>query len=187
MVRPRNNPKTGEFLGLFETIGYLVVRGSPEEVIFNYGFDKEKSKILYSTYERRTPSSFSGTAFNRHESMIESGEVQGDFSNIYFFLPAITNRSEDINHYLNNVSISPIDITQSQLNDRAGTKFDPSKLDMFGLQKVVKCLKHMNDVPNSNILRNADGLLSRTEVEVPVDWIGENKKRVPSQKFKVSY
>ena len=49
--------------------------------------------------------------------MSESGEVEGDFSNIYFFLPAITDRSEDINQHLNNVLILPIDITQSQLND----------------------------------------------------------------------
>ena len=121
MVRPRYKPETGEFLCYYETIGYLVVRGSPEEVFFNYGFDKEKSKILYSTYCKRMSSSFSRTAFNRHKSMIESEEVEGDFSNIYFFLPAITDRSEDINQYLNNVSISPINITQSQLNDWAGT------------------------------------------------------------------
>ena len=125
--------------------------------------------------------------------MIESGEVKGDFSNIYFFLPVITNRSKEINQYLNNVSISPIDITQSQLNDWARTKFDPSKLNLFGLEintmtdAVVKCLKHMNDVSNSNIIRNADDFLSRKEVEVPVDCIGENKKHVQPQKFKVSY
>ena len=73
---------------------------------------------------------------NRHRTMIESGEVEGDFSNIYFFLPAITERSEDINQYLNNVSISTIDITQSQLNDWSGTKSDISKLDLFGLEKI---------------------------------------------------
>ena len=35
--------------------------------------------------------------------MIESGEVEGEMSNIFFFLPSITDRSEDINKYLNNV------------------------------------------------------------------------------------
>ena len=147
-------------------------------------------KILYSHYRRRIPNSFSGTIFNCHRAMIESGEVEADFSNIYFFLPSITNRSEDINQYLL-VSISTVNITEFQLNNWAGTKFHPSKLDLFGLEKnmtnrVVKCLKHMNDMSNSNIVRNADSLLSRKEVEVPVDWIGENKKRVPPQKFKVS-
>ena len=124
--------------------------------------------------------------------MIESGEVEGNFSNIYLFLPAITDRSEDSNQYLNNVSISPIDITQPQLSDWAG-KFDPSKPDLFVLEKstmtdgVVKCLKYMNGLSNINIVCNADYLLSRKEVEVPVDWIGENKKRAPAQKFTFSY
>ena len=96
MIRPRYDPETGEFKGLYETIGYLVVRGSPEEVIFNYGYDREKSKIPYSYYRRRIPNSFSGTIFNRHKKMIESGEAEGECSNTYFFLPSMTDRSEDI-------------------------------------------------------------------------------------------
>ena len=53
--------------------------------------------------------------------------------------------------------------------------------------KCLKRLKHMSDVSNSNYVCNADGLFSRKEVKVPVDWIGENKKPVPPKKFKVSY
>ena len=99
-------------------------------VFFNYGFNKEKSKFVYSTY-RRMPSSFSGTIFNRHRSMIENEKVESNFSKIYF-LPTTTYRSEGINQYMNNVSICPVDMTQSQLNDWAGTSFDPSKLVWFG-------------------------------------------------------
>ena len=82
---------------------------------------------------------------------------------------------------MNNVSIFPIEITQSQLNNWVGTKFDPFKLDLFTLEKnsmtdaVVKRLKHTNDISNSNIVRDGNGLLSKKEVEVPVDWIGEKK------------
>ena len=50
IVRPKCNPETEEFLGLYETVGFMVVRGSPEEVFFNYGYDKDKSKVLYSHY-----------------------------------------------------------------------------------------------------------------------------------------
>ena len=85
MVRPCYDPKTGEFKGLYETIGYLVLRGSPEKVFFNYRFDREKSKVLCLHYRRRIPNSFSGTIFNRHRTMIESEVVDGDFSKIYFF------------------------------------------------------------------------------------------------------
>ena len=67
--------------------------------------------------------------------MIESGEVEGEFSNIFFFPTLYNYRSEEIDKYLNNVSISPIDITQQQLNGWAETSFDPSKLDMYGLEK----------------------------------------------------
>ena len=111
----------------------------------------------------------------------------------FFFLPSITDSSEGINKYLNNVSISPIEITQQQLNSWSETPFDPSKLDTYGIEKNtmndagIKCLKNMNDVSNSNIVRNADGLLSRKEFDVPVAWVGEHKQRFPPQKFKVSY
>ena len=94
---------------------------------------------------------------------------------------------------MNNVSITVIDINQNQLDTWSRTSFDPSKLDLFGLEKntmsdaVMKCPRHINDISNSNDIRNADGLLSRREVGVPVEWIGENKCRVPPHKFKVSY
>ena len=147
---------------------------------------------IMKNYRRRIQNFFSGTIFNRHRAMIESGKVECNLSNIYFFLPSITDRSEDINQYLNNVSISLVVVMQSQLNNWAGPKFDPSRFDLFGLEKnrmadaVAKSLKHINNISNSNIVQNAD-LLSRKEVEVPVDWTGENKKSVPPQKCKVDY
>ena len=82
----------------------------------NYGYNKKKSKVLYSYYRGKIPNSFSGTTLNRHRTQIESGEDENNFSKIYFFLPAITDRSEEINQYLRNVSIFSIDITQEQLN-----------------------------------------------------------------------
>ena len=126
MIRPKYNAETGEFLGLYEAVGFMVVRGSPDEV-FNYGYDKDKCKVVYSHYRRRIPNCFSGTIFNSHRAIIETGEVDSEFSNIYFFLPSITDRSEDINQYLKNVSISPIDITQKQFDDWAGCEFKPCK------------------------------------------------------------
>ena len=71
--------------------------------------------------------------------------------------------------------------------------FDPLKLDLFGHEKktmsdtVYKCLEHINNISNSNLIRNADGLVSRRKVDVPVDWVGGNKVRSTPAKFKVSY
>ena len=92
MVGSRYDLQIGEFKGLYETIRYFVVRGSPEEVFFNYRFHREKSKVLYSHCRRRIPNSFSRTIFNCHGTMIENEEIAGDFSNICFFLLAITDR-----------------------------------------------------------------------------------------------
>ena len=70
MFKPKYDPEKGEFKGLYKTIGYLVVIGSPEEVFSNYGYDREKSKVLYSHYRRRIPNLFPGTIFTRHREMI---------------------------------------------------------------------------------------------------------------------
>ena len=141
---------------------------------FNYGYDQSKSKVLYSNHRKKTSSSFADTISNRHRSMIENDLVENDYSNLYYFLPSFTNRSEEINKYLNNVSITPIDDSQDQLNTWAETVFNPAELDLFGMNKtimvnaVIKCLKYMNDISNSNLTRNADGVLSRQEVDLPV-------------------
>lgn len=136
MVRPKYNIETGEFLGIYETVGYIIVRVSPEEVFFNISFDKEKSKFLYSHYRRRILNVFCRTMYNRHRTMVQSGELESDFSHLYFFLPSIADCSVEINQYLENVSITPIDIKQSQLDTSAGdVQFDPLKFDTFGLDK----------------------------------------------------
>lgn len=74
-----------EILGLYETVGYVIVRGLPDEAFFNYGFDKEMTKILYLHYRGRIPNSFCGTMFNRRKMLAESCEVDAKRSNIYFF------------------------------------------------------------------------------------------------------
>ena len=50
---------------------------------------------------------------------------------------------------------------------------------------VIKCLEYMN-ISNSNLTRNADGVLSGREAYIPVVWAGENGQHIPLQKFKTS-
>ena len=44
-------------------------------------------------------------------------------------------------------------------------------------------MEHVVKVSNSKLVRNVDGLLSRREVDVSVNWIGNNKIRDPPQKL----
>ena len=70
-----------------------------------------------------------------------------------------------------------------KFDDWAGCEFNPVKLDFSVADKtitsgaVIQCLRHINDVSNSNLVRNADTFLSQKEVEVPVIWIEDSKKR----------
>ena len=132
--------------------------------------------------------------FNKHRMAAESGELESDRSCMFLFCPSVTDRSEEINQYLKNESITPIDIELKKLNESADNgQFDSSHLDFSSVKKevsiatVVKCLKHICQVSNSNMVSNADGLLSSRAVETPVDWISESKVRVPPQKYKISY
>ena len=84
IVRPRYEPTTGEFLGLYETIGFIVVRGDDDDHFLNYGYDQNKSKYLYSFYKRRIPNYFGDTMFTRHRAMFENGYLDTDFSRFFF-------------------------------------------------------------------------------------------------------
>ena len=72
--------------------------------------------------------------------MIKTGETDSEFSDFYFFLPSISHRSEYINKYLKNVSISPIDITQKQFNNWGGCEFNTAKPDLFSADKTMSGL-----------------------------------------------
>ena len=82
----------GEFVGLYEALGYLTVRGEKGESFFDYGYSKENTKILYSHHKMRIFNGFSGTMLNRHRIQFESGALNTEFSKMYFFLPSITDQ-----------------------------------------------------------------------------------------------
>ena len=42
---------------------------------------------------------------------------------------------------------------------------------------VVKALKHIASVSNSNLVRNADGLLCRKSSETKVEWLNGVKRK----------
>ena len=76
----------------------------------SYGFEEEKSKILYLTFKQLLPNIFQGTSFKKYNPMLlNEGQVQ-DFSTLFFFLRSTTNRKEKINKFMTNVSLHPIDV-----------------------------------------------------------------------------
>ena len=114
----------GVFLGLYETLSYLMVRGDPQEHFLDYGFCRKNSKILHSHYKKCIPSSFLGTFFNSHRIQYESGAFQGlTFSNIYYFLPSTTDRVEETNRHMGSVNLTPIDIPENTFEVEDNVQF----------------------------------------------------------------
>ena len=130
MYRSRYDTVTGTLFGLYETLGYLSIRGDPNEHFLDYGFCKENTKILYSCHTRKIASSFSGTFFKRHKVQFESGGLQTTFSKVYYFLPSTTDTSEEINGHLGSINLSPIDVPENTFETENNVAFDPSKLDI---------------------------------------------------------
>ena len=134
-----------------------------------------------------------GHNFNRHKVQFESGGLQTTFSRVYYFLPSTTDRSEKINRHLGSVNISPIDVPENTFETENNVALDPSKLDMncpekeVMTQAVVRILQKIADFPNSNLIQNADGLLSRKSTNVDVEWFGQLKQRLSPNKYKTSY
>ena len=126
-MRPKNDAKTGIFLGIEYCIAYLTVRNDLYEQFFDYGYSKENSKILYSTHKMKILSSFSTTLFSRHRIQYESGAFgETDISNVFFFFSSTVDRLGEINKYLGSVNLNAIDINM----DEFVQNFDPSKLDV---------------------------------------------------------
>ena len=95
------------------------------------------------------------------------------------FLPSITDRIEDAYRHMGFVNLSSIDITENNFEVEGGIPFESSKLDYENpgkekmRQAVLKVLKKVVDLSNANIIKNADGLLSKRSVEQDVEWVGE--------------
>ena len=133
--------------------------------------------------------SFSTTIFSRHRIQYESGAFgETDISNIFFFLPSIVDRIEEIiNKYLGSVNLNAIDINI----DKFGQNFDPSKLDVKTTESenvrksVLRVLKKIAEHSSQNSRRNADGYLSSVSHNND-SRLWTQGKRTQSEKFSLS-
>ena len=103
--------------------------------------------------------------FIRQKVQSESGGLQTTFSKVYYFLLYTTDRNEKVNRHLGSVNLSSIDIPENTFETENNVAFDPSKLDINCPEKevitqvVVRIPKKITDLSNSNLIKNADGLL----------------------------
>ena len=76
---------------------------------------------------------------------------------------------------MGSINLTPIDIPENIFEVEDNVQFDPSKLDYECKEKekntkaVVKMLKKVINISNSNLIKNADDLLSTQSVDKKVD------------------
>ena len=72
-------------------------------------------------------------------------------------------------------------------------QFDTRYLEMFGESEkvahelVMVALRHLVQISNSNIVRNADSLITKMGTDPDVKWIGKSDIKVDKTKCKTSY
>lgn len=107
---------------------------------------------------------------------------------IFFYLPSTTDLSHDKNQFGEIVSLHPIYCPYEDFRrySEAGEDFIPTDLESRDLEKrtkaakiVRKFFKNAAQVSTSNIIRNANNLLTTLQHDDnDITWIGSTKQRV---------
>ena len=189
---------TGQFQGIREQLAYIVLKGDQEEIFFSYGFDKSKAQISYSYLKHQIPDAFIPTAFKKHNEIINEKKESEDSSSLFFYLPSITDRKEEINQWKNNPSLTLIDFNISFIENFSTkkVKFQPHLLNSFDekerapqVEMLYGLFKHMAQFSNQNLSRNVTYLnLKQQRNASEMKWsIGSSNSRFDSTKFKLTY
>ena len=185
--------ETGQFKGIREQLAFIVLRGDDDETFLSYGFNKIKSKLLYSFSKQQIPNAFVSVAFKKHfEQIMSDGNDRNETSSLFYFLPSVSDRKEEINQHKNNVSLSPVDITVDFIESFSVEKvsFRPDLLDSSDekerkpqTEMLYGLFKHMATVSNQNLERNIVHLnISQGRHEM--EW---SNSKFDSSKFKLTY
>ena len=186
--------ETGQFKGIREQVAFIVLRGDIEETFLSYGFDKLKSKLLYSFSKQQIPNAFVSVAFSKHFKEIMNGDRSeaSSSSSLFYFLPSISDRKEEINQHKNNVSLNPIDITVDFIESFSVDKvsFKPDLLNSSDekerkpqTEMLYGLFKHIATMSNQNLERNI-AHLNITQGRHEMEW---SNSKFNSSKFKLTY
>ena len=168
LYMPMYDVTTGKFLGMKESVGYIMIRNQEDEVFLSYGYSSEHSTSLYCYQKQPIPNIFRGTAFNSYK-LSNYLESKAEMSDICFYLPSITDRKEDINRYKDMVSLIPVTSTIADISvfSPEGYRFNPKHLDQEGKNRectretLYAYFKNVAKVSNSNLIQNCYALMKK--------------------------
>ena len=184
--------ESGDFKGIREQLAFIVLRGDSDETFLSYGFDKMKSKLLYSFSKQQIPDAFVSVAFKKHFDEIMNEKRDDSSSSLFYFLPSVSDRKEEINQHKNNVSLFPIDITSDFIESFSAEKvsFRPDLLNTSDekerkpqIEMLYGLFNHIAKVSNQNLERNIVHL-NITQGRSTMEW---SNSKFDSSKFKLTY
>ena len=164
---PVYNTSTGMYRGITKKLGLITLRGGASERFFSYGYNKEKSSLLYCSVKSPLPNIFSCTSFKKHTKfLMDQNESKVRSSDMFMFLPATLDRKEDFLKWKDNVHLHPIDLTIDDLIQITNLpKINPLLLDIKEsrdsiMQKYYKIMQKVAEISNQNPIRNSDAYIS---------------------------
>ena len=161
------NKETGLFRGLAKKLGYIALRGHKNEMFHSYGYDKERSKLLYCSLKQPIPNIFYSTAFKKHKNyLINEHSTDRLNPSLFLFLPSTLDRNKEMLQFRNSVNLHPIDVLYSDLKEfNEDRDFHPEMPEIDGLRKEVtslfyKYMKKVAETSNNNLVRNSNAYLT---------------------------
>ena len=190
LLSPVYEIETGQFKGIRKQMAFIVLRGDSDETFLSYGFDKTRSKTLFSYSKQQIPNAFVSVAFKKHFEQIMSGD-RDESSALFYFLPSLSDRKEEINQYLNNVSLTPVDLTVDFIEQFSeNVAFKPDLLSSSDekerkpqIEILYGLFKHMATVSDQNLERNVVHL-NLAQGRHKMEW---SNSKFDSSKFKLTY
>ena len=163
---------TGQFLGVKESVGYIMLRNEAEETFSSYGFSSEHSGIMFCYSKQPMPNIFCDTSFNSHklQTFLENKAKK---SELCFYLPSITDRKEPINRYKDQVSLIPVTSSVGDIQHFSpeGYEFDTSHLDQTGKScenaraTLYSYFQNVAKVSNANLIQNVYALVKKKNID----------------------
>ena len=171
---PEYDRTNGKFLGVKETLGYIMLRNEADETFFTYGCKAEQASILCCYFKQPMPNIFRGTSFNSHKLQIYA-ENKAKSSDLFFYLPSITDRKEQINRYKDQVSLVPVGstIADFELFAPEGYSFSPLHLNLPPENEMCKngrltlygYFANACKVSNANLMQNVYALMKEKDID----------------------
>ena len=192
---PLYNKETGLFRGLGKRLGYITLRGDKNETFFSYGYDSEKSKMLYCSMKQQIPNIFQCTCFKKHHQYLLNEKATDKLaSSLFLFLSSTLDRKESILQFKNSVNLHPIDSFYDDMKALNNDKdFNPFELESTTRSNVLPLfysyMKKVAETSNNNLVRNSNAFLAsggKVDPSSKFEWI-DNSREETQGKFEMSY